>query len=152
MLQYTVLRGDYQVIVFVWYLIRLDKHLDVLLQSLLLVSCSHISPLFLVQSFLVFSHLYVQHLQFYHLAVSFSFVSAIKPTLKKKKNTQKKLQAIMWHIMKKNRKYEMYDWPKKKNKKSRALNTWGWKFKEYTVGLIFLMTYSQSDQCRSNWW
>lgn len=84
MLQYTVLRGDYQVIVFVWYLIRLDKHLDVLLQSLLLVSCSHISPLFLVQSFLVFSHLYVQHLQFYHLAVSFSFVSAIKPTLKKK--------------------------------------------------------------------
>lgn len=57
----------------------------------------------------------------------------------------------MWHIMKKNRKYEMYDWPKKK-KKSRALNTWGWKFKEYTVGLIFLMTYSQSDQCRSNWW
>lgn len=114
MLQYTVLRGDYQVIVFVWYLIRLDKHLDVLLQSLLLVSCSHISPLFLVQSFLVFSHLYVQHLQFYHLAVSFSFVSAIKPTLKKKKNTQKKLQAIMWHIMKKNRKYEMYDWPKKK--------------------------------------
>lgn len=114
MLQYTVLRGDYQVIVFVWYLIRLDKHLDVLLQSLLLVSCSHISPLFLVQSFLVFSHLYVQHLQFYHLAVSFSFVSAIKPTLKKKKHTQKKLQAIMWHIMKKNRKYEMYDWPKKK--------------------------------------
>lgn len=117
MLQYTVLRGDYQVIVFVWYLIRLDKHLDVLLQSLLLVSCSHISPLFLVQSFLVFSHLYVQHLQFYHLAVSFSFVSAIKPTLKKKNNTQKKLQAIMWHIMKKNRKYEMYDWPKKKIKK-----------------------------------
>lgn len=120
MLQYTVLRGDYQVIVFVWYLIRLDKHLDVLLQSLLLVSCSHISPLFLVQSFLVFSHLYVQHLQFYHLAVSFSFVSAIKPTLKKK-NTQKKLQAIMWHIMKKNRKYEMYDWPKKKIKKKSGV-------------------------------
>lgn len=90
MLQYTVLRGDYQVIVFVWYLIRLDKHLDVLLQSLLLVSCSHISPLFLVQSFLVFSHLYVQHLQFYHLAVSFSFVSAIKPTLKKKNTHTKK--------------------------------------------------------------
>lgn len=109
MLQYTVLRGDYQVIVFVWYLIRLDKHLDVLLQSLLLVSCSHISPLFLVQSFLVFSHLYVQHLQFYHLAVSFSFVSAIKSTLKKNTHT------------KKNRKYEMYDWPKK----SRALNTSG---------------------------
>lgn len=35
----------------------LVKHLDVLLQSLLLVSCSHISPLFLVQSFLVFSPL-----------------------------------------------------------------------------------------------
>lgn len=100
MLQYTVLRGDYQVIVFVWYLIRLDKHLDVLLQSLLLVSCSHISPLFLVQSFLVFSHLYVQHLQFYHLAVSFSFVSAIKPTLKKK-NTQKTSGHNVTHYEKK---------------------------------------------------
>lgn len=101
MLQYTVLRGDYQVIVFVWYLIRLDKHLDVLLQSLLLVSCSHISPLFLVQSFLVFSHLYVQHLQFYHLAVSFSFVSAIKPTLKKKKHTKKTSGHNVTHYEKK---------------------------------------------------
>lgn len=101
MLQYTVLRGDYQVIVFVWYLIRLDKHLDVLLQSLLLVSCSHISPLFLVQSFLVFSHLYVQHLQFYHLAVSFSFVSAIKPTLKKNTHTQKTSGHNVTHYEKK---------------------------------------------------
>lgn len=25
----------------------------------------------------------------------------------------------MWHIMKKNRKYEMYDWPKIKNKKKK---------------------------------
>lgn len=152
MLQYTVLRGDYQVIVFVWYLIRLDKHLDVLLQSLLLVSCSHISPLFLVQSFLVFSHLYVQHLQFYHLAVSFSFVSAIKPTLKKKKHKKKNFRPQCDTLWKKTGSMKCMTGLKKNLKKSRALNTWGWKFKEYTVGLIFLMTYSQSDQCRSNWW
>lgn len=45
----------------------------------------------------------------------------------------------------------MYDWPKKKFKKKSGVEHVRLKI-QYTVGLIFLMTYSQSDQCRSNWW
>lgn len=57
----------------------------------------------------------------------------------------------MWHIMKKNRKYEMYDWPKKKKKKSGVEHV-RLKIQGIYSGTNFLMTYSQSDQCRSNWW